>query len=323
VRRIIATRLVHGVIVVLIVATITFVLIHAAPGDPFSGFADPLISDVQRLRLIRQFGLDRPLPEQYFRYLLNLARGDFGYSITHAAPVATVMLRALGNTLVLMGSAIVITFVLGIAIALMQVRRAGRATDRALSLTSMVLYSTPEFWLAITLMIVFAYWIPIFPVSGMTTPVVYDYLGPLGRLGDRLWHLALPALTIVLVATGGVARYQKAELLEVLPLDYVRTARAKGVSEWRVLTVHALRNALVPTVTLFGLSFPTMFGGAVLVERIFSWHGMGWVVTEAIGSRDYALVTSAVVVGAVTVVLGNLLGDLILARVAPHARREI
>jgi peptide/nickel transport system permease protein len=207
--------------------------------------------------------------------------------------------------------------------AIIQVRRAGRATDRAIGLVSMVFYSTPEFWLAITLMIVFAYWIPAFPISGMTSPVVYDYLGPLGKLGDRLWHLVLPAVTIVLVATGGIARYQRAELLEVLPLDYVRTARAKGVSEWRVLTVHALRNALVPTVTLFGLSFPTLFGGAVLVERIFSWHGMGWLVTEAIGSRDYALVTSAVIIGALTVVAGNLMGDLILARIAPHAHREL
>jgi peptide/nickel transport system permease protein len=323
VRRTVARRLWEGVIVVWIVATITFFLMHAAPGDPFTSISQsPSLGDEVRQRLLREFGYDRPLYEQYARYLWNLAQGNLGWSVSLQREVGPEILRAVGNTIVLTGTALLGMFAIGVAIAIVQVRRAGSATDHVLGGVSLAFYSAPEFWLAILFMLAFAYWIPIFPVAGMKTEVVYDYLSPLGQLWDRLLHLVLPALTIICVGAGGIARYQRAELLGVMPLDFVRTARAKGLSEWAVLTRHVLRNALIPTISMLGLSFSVLFGGAVLVETIFSWRGMGMLVTDAIGKRDYQLVTSAVIIGSIAVILGNLLAELLIARLVPHTRDE-
>jgi peptide/nickel transport system permease protein len=184
----------------------------------------------------------------------------------------------------------------------------------------MFFYAMPDFWLALMMMLIFAYWIPLFPVAGLVDPVMHEYMTPLGALVDRLRHLALPAITLALLAGAAVARYQRAELLRVLPDDFVRTARAKGVSERRVMWVHVLRNALIPTVSLLGLSLPVLFTGAVFIERVFAWPGMGWVILGAVSTRDYPLVTAGVIVAAATVTLGNLAADLLYMVVDPRIR---
>lgn len=317
----IASRLIQAAIVVAIVATIVFVLIHLAPGDPFTSAMDnPNVTEAVRARWRAMYGLDRPLWEQYVRYLGNVARGDFGWSFSMHRPVLDVLKDALPNTLLLAGTALVLGFAGGIGVAVIQATRPGSRMDRSLGAGSMFFYAMPDFWLALMMMLIFAYWLPVFPVAGSVDPVMHEFMTPLGGLLDRVRHLVLPAVTLALLSGAAVARYQRAELLRVLPDDYVRTARAKGVGETRVMLVHVLRNALLPTVSLLGLSLPVLFTGAVFVERVFAWPGMGWVILNAVGTRDYPLVTAGVIVAAATVTLGSLAADLLYAVVDPRIR---
>ena len=307
--------------IVAIVTVITFVLIHLAPGDPFSAVLDnPNVSESVRATLRAQYGLDRPLPEQFLRYAGALARGELGWSFSYERPVREVLATALPNTLLLMGVALVGSFALGILVALIQVARRGSFTDHALSGISLFFFSMPDFWLAILTLLAFTYWLPIFPVGGAVDPVMHEYLSWAGRVVDRLRHLALPALTLTILASATVARFQRAALLDVLPADYIRTARLKGLTERQILRRHALRNALLPIISLIGLSFPALLTGAFFIEKIFAWPGMGFAVVSAIGTRDYPLVVGGVIIGSIMVALGSLLADLLYAWADPRLR---
>ena len=319
--RYVAGRLVQAAVIVSIVATISFALIHVAPGDPFSAVLDnPNVSENVRATLRAQYGLDRPLPEQFVRYVGQLARGDLGWSFSHDRPVREVLASALPNTLLLMVIALVGSFALGILIALIQVARRGSAIDHTLSGISLFFFSMPDFWLAILALLAFTYWLPLFPVGGAVDPVMHEYMGLGGRILDRLRHLALPALTLTVLASPGVARYQRAALLDVLPADYIRTARLKGLTEREILRRHALRNALLPIISLLGLSFPALLTGAFFIEKIFAWPGMGLAVVNAIGTRDYPLVVGGVILGSIMVTVGSLLADLLYAWADPRLR---
>lgn len=317
--RYLAQRLGQAAVIVAIVAAITFALIHLAPGDPFSAVMDnPDVSETVRQTLRAQYGLDRPLPEQFVRYVNSLAHGQLGWSFSHERPVLEVLGSALPNTVLLMGVALVGSFTLGILIALIQVARRGSIIDHTLSGISLFFFSMPDFWLAILTLLTFTYWLPVFPVGGAVDPVMHDYMGTWGRFLDRLWHLALPSLTLMLLASAVVARYQRAALLDVLPADYIRTARLKGLTEREILRRHALRNALLPIISLVGLSFPALLTGAFFVEKIFAWPGMGYAVINAIGTRDYPLVVGGVIIGSIMVTLGSLLSDLLYAWADPR-----
>jgi peptide/nickel transport system permease protein len=319
--RYLAQRLAQAAVIVAIVAAITFMLIHLAPGDPFSAVMDnPNVSEKVRETLRTQYGLDRPLPEQFVKYVDALAHGELGWSFSHQRPVAEVLSTALPNTLLLMGVALFGSFALGILVALVQVARRGTLTDKTLSGISLFFFSMPDFWLALLALLAFTYWLPIFPVGGSVDPIMHEYLGWGARVVDRLKHLALPALTLTVLAAASVARYQRAALLDVLPADYIRTARLKGLTERQILRRHALRNALLPIITLIGLSFPALLTGAFFVEKIFAWPGMGLAVVGAIGTRDYPLVVGGVIIGSIMVTLGSLLADLLYAWADPRLR---
>jgi peptide/nickel transport system permease protein len=319
VRRGLAARALQSLIVVFLVTTISFALVRLAPGDPFS-YESPAVSAQMRAQLRHQFGYDRPLVVQYGRYLANVARGELGYSFSRRQPVATAIAHALPRTLLLMSVALVLSFALGIALGALQAVWRGTRFDRWTSAVLLFFYSVPDFWLALVILLAFAYWLPLLPAGGMIDVVMHDYMGPWQAFMDRVRHLLLPAVTLVLLTAAGIARYQRAAMLEVLPLDYVRTARAKGLGERRVISRHALRNALIPVVTLLGLALPSLVGGAVFVEKIFSWPGMGLLTVNAIGTRDYDLVTAGVIVGGVMVAAGNLLADLLHAAIDPRLR---
>jgi peptide/nickel transport system permease protein len=303
------------------VATATFFLVHLAPGDPLGGaLDDPRVSEAVRLHWRHEFGLDRPLGEQYLRFLAGIARGQFGYSITYNEPVGTLIARAFPNPLLLAGTALAVSFVLGIIIALVQIAGRSRITDGVLGGGALALYSLPDFWLAQVALLVFAYWLPVFPAGGLVDPVIHPYLGPAAAFGDRLRHLILPMLTLAALSAAGVARFQRAALLGVAANDYIRTARAKGVPEWLVIGRHALRNAVLPVITLFGLSLPGFLSGAVFVEKIFSWPGIGSLAVDAVAARDYPVVVACAVVGSVLVVTGSLLADVLAAVADPRLR---
>jgi peptide/nickel transport system permease protein len=319
VRRYLAGRLLQSLVVVLIVATASFFLAHLAPGGPFS-IDDSRMTEEYRQHLHTQYGLDRPLPEQFGRYLIAAARGQLGYSFSRRMPVSEVLAAALPRTLLLMGVSLAMSIVAGVAIGVYQAARRGRPAARVLGGLALFFYSLPEFWLALMILIVFAYWIPLFPASGMIDASIHDYLSFWGRLLDRVRHLALPAITFTLLNTAAIARYQRAAMLEVIELDFVRTARAKGLRERAVLGHHALRNALLPVITLLGLGMPLLVGGAVFIETVFAWPGMGSLSAEAIASRDYPLITGTVAVGGIMVVIGSLIADVLYAVADPRVR---
>ena len=318
-RRYLISRLAQTLVVVLFVTTASFVLVHLAPGDPFAT-EDWRVSEATRERWRAEFGLDQPLPQQYVRYVANLARGNLGYSFSHRRPVADAIGDALPRTLLLVGVGGALALLGGVALGLYQAVRRGRPVERAVSGVTLVAYSLPDFWVAILLLLLFANWLPLFPAGGVIDPVMHDYMGPWDRVVDRVRHLVLPAGTLALITAAGVARYQRSALLEVLGSDFLRTARAKGMSERAAVLRHGLRNALLPVITLAGLLLPALVGGAVFVEKVFSWNGMGLLAVNAIASRDYPLVTASVAVGGIIVAVGSLLADVLYAVADPRLR---
>ena len=320
-RRYVAGRLLQATIVVLLVTTVTFVLVHLAPGDPIALLLDrPGVSEAVRQQWRASLGLDRPVAEQYLRWVSNTMRGDLGYSISFRRPVADVIANALPRTLLLVGLALTSSFALGIVVAVLQSERPGGARDRWLGRVLLVLYSVPDFWFALVMLIVFAYRLAILPPSGITTPVMYDYMSPGARVLDRFWHLVLPVGTLTLLAMAAISRQQRSALLEVMPSDWMRTAIAKGLSRRRAVRRHALRNALLPSITLAGLYLPALVSGALLIEKVFSWPGMGLLAANAISSRDYLLITAVVLVTSIAVAIGALVADLASALADPRIR---
>lgn len=320
-RRYLAARLLQALGVVIFVTTFAFVMIHLAPGDPIAAaLARPNITEAMRQELRAAYGLDRPVGEQYVRWVANTARGNLGFSFSHRRPVRDVFADALPNTLLLSGLGLVLSFAIGIFVGVVQAERPGSGRDRWLGRVLLVLYSVPDFWLALVILMVFAYRLPLFPPGGMTDAVMYDYLSPGGKLLDRARHLVLPVMTLAILTAAGVARFQRGALLAVLPSDWMRTALAKGLS-WRAAVArHAFRNALLPVITLFGLAVPAFATGAIFVEKVFSWPGMGLVVVNAIAARDYPLVTAGVMLLSVLVAACALLADLAVAAADPRIR---
>jgi len=319
-------RLLQGALVVLIATTAAFLLLHLAPGDPIAATLDgPSVPESVRAHWRAEYGLDRPVLVQYGRWVAAAARGDLGWSLSMRRPVRDVLADALPNTLLLVGTALLAGFAAGIGAGVLQAALrvrggAGRTADRAIGAVTVFFFSLPEFWLAITLLVLFTFVLPLLPSSGAVDPVAHDYMSPVERLADRAVHLVLPALTLALGALAVVARHQRAALLEVAREDFLRTARAKGVGERGVLLRHALRNALIPIITLLGLAVPALVGGVVFVEKVFGWPGMGLVAVNAVSSRDYPLVTGAVVVGSVAVTVGALLSEALHALADPRLR---
>jgi peptide/nickel transport system permease protein len=313
-------RLAASIAIVFAVVTVTFLVVHIAHGTPCGpSEARPLPPDVCERQRVR-FGYDQPLWVQYVKYLAALSRGDMGESFGLHRPVGDALADAIPNTFALALAALLIDFALGLALGIYQAARARRFGDIALGNVALFVNSMPVFWLGLVLLLVFAQWLRWFPVGGIHNPVLCPRLDSPYCLLDFLWHLTLPALTLGLVAAAGTARYQRAAMLEVIRQDYVRTARAKGLRERRVLLVHALRNALLPFITLCGLAFPFLLTGAVLIETVFAWPGMGRLAVSAILQRDYPVVTGAALVTSAMVVLGSLIADVLYAVADPRIR---
>ncbi|MDE0082114.1 MAG: ABC transporter permease [Gammaproteobacteria bacterium] len=321
-------RLVQAVPIVLGIATLVFFLLALAPGDAVSFLVSPNITPEALEQIRRNMGLDQPVHIRYLRWMGSMLTGDFGISLTRNEPVRDIILAILPNTLTLSLSAILLAFAGGILIGVFQAVRHNRLADSALSVIGLFFYSMPSFWLALMLILVFSLgarnlweWPIWFPASGMTS-VDYPFMSPGEQIRDRLAHLVLPSLSLALVLAAGIARYMRASMLEVIRQDYVRTARSKGLSEFRVIARHALPNGLIPIVTLLGLYLPTFFSGAVLIETVFAWPGMGRLVVDAIFQRDYPVVMAGTFIFAVLVVIGNLVADALYAIVDPRIRYE-
>jgi peptide/nickel transport system permease protein len=257
---------------------------------------------------------------QYWRYLVQLAQGNFGYSFGLHRPVRDAFAETMPFTLQLAGVALLLDFLAGLALGVYQAVRANRLPDVLLGNVTLFILSLPTFWLALILLLLFGQGLGWFPIGGANDPVLCPVVDSLACVVDRVWHLALPALTLGIVGAAGTARYQRAAMLEVAQQDYIRTARAKGLPERRVILTHQLRNALLSFITRFGLAFPFLLTGSVLIETIFAWPGMGRLATEAILRRDYPVVTAAALIASTLVVSGSLLADILLGVADPRLR---
>lgn len=319
-------RLLGAIPLLLGILTIIFFVVHLAPGDPTARFFNPNVSPEVIEQMRRNLGLDQPLHIQYWKWLTSFLSGDFGYSFGQMRPIGEILPEVLWNTMQLTLVSLVVIFAVGMLIGIVQAVRQYSAADNILTFLALFFYSMPSFWFALMLILIFsrgadAGWLFNWPASGMTS-IDYDYLSAGGKLGDRLQHLVMPAIALGIGSAAGVARYMRGSMLEVIHQDFIRTARAKGLSERTVVFKHALRNALIPIITLVGLYLPFLLSGAVLVETIFAWPGMGRAIVEAILARDYPMVMATSFVIAAMVVLGNLLSDVLYAVVDPRIRNE-
>jgi peptide/nickel transport system permease protein len=320
-------RLLAAIPTVLLVLTVTFAALHLAPGDPVRMYLGPSADEAAAQALRHQVGLDRGVLVQYAQWLGRFGSGDWGESIAQRRPVTAVLGEAVGPTVALVGISLLLTWLGGIAIGLVQAARARTRLDAALTGITSALQALPAYVLALGLVLVFAYgaalwgWPPALRLPAIGAEGIgAEFLGPWQRLADRLRHLVLPVATLALIGAGGAARYVRASMVESLRQPSVRAARAKGLSEARVLLRHALRNALTPLITLAGLQLPALFSGVVFVEAIFGWPGMGRVAVQAVLARDYPVVMAVTAVFAVLVVVGNLAADALAALADPRLR---
>jgi peptide/nickel transport system permease protein len=320
-------RLLGAIPLVIGIATIIFFVIRLAPGDPTTFYFNPNIPPDVIEQLRRNLGLDQPLHIQYFRWLTAFAQGNFGHSFGQMRPISDILPTVLWNTIQLMLVAVLLIFVLGMLIGILQAVRQYSVADNVLTFLALFFYSMPGFWLALMLILVFSLkasqwgWPIQFPASQMTS-VGYEFYSTTEQITDRLMHITMPAIALGIGGAAYVARYMRSSMLEVIHQDYIRTARAKGLSERTVIFKHALRNALIPIVTLLGLYLPYLLSGSVLIETIFAWPGMGRLIVDSIFQRDYPLVMATSFVAAALVVLGNLLADVMYAVVDPRIRTE-
>lgn len=311
-------RLLTAIPLLLAVAVATFLLIELAPGDPIVALAGE-DGDAGYYAMMRErFGLDRPVGERLLVYLGRVARGDLGFSYRMQRPAAAVVLDRLPATLLLIGPALVLATLLGLGLGLLAARRPGSPGDAALSVVALLGHAVPVFWLAQLLLLVFAYRFEAFPVQGMRD-VRADLTG-LAAWGDVARHMVLPVTALTVQFMAPIARVARAGLIDVLAQDYVRTARAKGLRDRVVVTRHALRNALLPVVTVIGAQIGFMFSGAVLTETVFAWPGLGRLLLGAMLARDVAVVSSMFLMLTTAVVLATLLVDLLYAALDPRIR---
>jgi peptide/nickel transport system permease protein len=315
-------RLAYAAGLIFAVLTINFVLIHAAPGDPAMVIAGEMGgADQATLASIRKtYGLDRPLPEQYATYVGRALRGDLGQSYLYNVPVTDLILQRLPATVLLVATALLAAIVVGTAVGVWASRRPQGRGSSAVTVLSLVGYSMPTFWTGILLVILFGKVFPIMPIAGMRDVRVFG--GWWVTSLDVLHHLVLPAFTLAIVYMAQYSRLSRASMLEVLGADYVRTARAKGLSEHVVVWKHALRNALMPVVTIAGLQFGNLVSGAVLVETVFSWPGLGTLAFESILGRDYPTLLGVLFFSSVLVIAANLMTDFAYRLIDPRLRNR-
>jgi len=315
-------RLLAGLAVVVGVVTLTFLLLHLAPGDPVDILLGPRATVEQLTSQRRALGLDQSLARQFAGWLGRFARGDWGTSIATGRPVRTMLGDAWPATARLVALSLILSYLAGLALGALQAARSGSRLDTLLSIVSVTLFGVPGYWLGLMLVLVFTYWarlLPAFGIAGLDA----DYVPGVSRLVDSLRHLTLPLATLTLIGIGGAARFVRGAMLETLHQPFMTTAWAKGLTPRRVVGRHALRNALTPVVILLGLSLPALFSGAVFVEAVFAWPGVGRVLVEAVRARDYPVVMAATAVSAVLVVAGNLLADLLAAWLDPRVRSPV
>ncbi len=315
-----ARKLAILALTLLAVATFNFILFRVLPGNPIqlqarAGNLSP--EAIQRLREI--YGLDQPLISQYFIYLRDVFTGQFGMSITYQRPVVDIIAERMLNTLILLSAATVLVIVLGIGLGIVAAARRGSRIDSSVVVGALVFWSLPTFWTGLILIFIFGAFLNVLPVSGTSTPGV-DFTSPIASLADLARHLVLPTITLALVDIGQFVVITRSSLVDVLTEDYILTAKAKGLSRRQVVWRHGVRNALLPVVTTTALYVGLTIGGAIQVETVFSWPGMGALMYDAVLRRDYPILEATFFIFALVVIAANFVSDLLYQVLDPRVR---
>lgn len=301
-----AKRLAMGVAIVLFVSVLVFAIMQAMPGNPIDLMVDTRVSPERVEEIKAQWGLDEPPVVQYFYWLGNVLKGDFGMSVSMKQKVSDLIMQRLPYTLMLTGAALLIEYLISIPLGLMAAVKKDKLADKSLTVGTIVLWSMPQFWLGVLLMFIFSIKLRVLPLSG--------YSG--------FSSLILPAFTLALPTLAQIFRLTRSEVLDVMHERYVMTANAKGLTSKKVLIKHVLRNALIPVTVMFFLSLPWLIGGAVVVENVFAWPGMGQLMWKAISKQDFMVVQGIIFVITILTVICNLIGDIISGILDPRIRLE-
>ncbi|HHN93533.1 MAG TPA: ABC transporter permease [Anaerolineae bacterium] len=311
-------RSLETLLIFFLVATLNFFLPRVIPGDPAERFyADPRVSPEDKARIMAQFGLDKPLPEQFWLYLKNMARGDMGISFNHRRPVMEVIASRIPHTLILTLSAFIISLVLGLPLGAYAAWKRGGPLDMAVLSTSIVFSAIPSFWFALLLLMVFAFYWPVLPAYGMTDPNLTPGLN-LAYVLSLARHAVLPVGTLATLETMRYAILMRSSMIETLGKPYIIVARSKGLTERMILFRHVVRNAMLPVITSLGMKLPALLGGVVIIESIFSWEGMGQLILTSSRSLDYPLMQGVFLLLAALTLLGNFLADISYALFDPR-----
>ncbi len=310
-------RLIQAVPIIIGISVISFAIVYLTPGSPVDKFRTPRVTPETIQNLIHLYGLDQPLPVQFWNWFTHFWSFPWdptawGYSFTDGQPVRDKIFQRIPSTLLLMGSALLVTIILAIPIGILQAVKQYSWTDKLLTTLETIGYAMPTFWLGLILKQIFAVQLNLLPLYGQNS------LGKQGNIPDMITHLILPVATLAVISVAGWSRYMRASMLEVMRQDYIRTARSKGLAGGQVIRRHAVRNALIPIVTLLGLTVPSLLSGAAITETVFSWPGLGWLGVQSVTERDYPVVLAVVMIGGTMVIIGNLLADIAYAVVDPR-----
>lgn len=312
-------RLIQAIPILIGISVISFLIINLAPGDPTDRFRSGRVSPETIQNLIRLYGLDKPLPEQFVSWFTAFWQFPFradawGYSFVDGRPVVEKIFEKIPTTLELMGTSLIVTMVVSIPLGVLAAVKQYSAADKIITSIATIGYALPSFVLGLLLLYIFAIKLNLFPLFGRQS------LGQEGNFPDYLRHLFLPVLSLSIQQIAGWSRYMRSSMLEVLQQDYVRTAKAKGLSSSRVVYKHALRNALLPVITLLGLTLPSLLAGAAITESIFSWPGLGLLAVQSVTTNDFPVVLAIVMIGGMLVLLGNLVADVLYGLVDPRIK---
>jgi peptide/nickel transport system permease protein len=323
-----ARRLLISIFSLWVISLLSFGLMELAPGGPMAMYAEnPKITYADRMRIAEQLGLDKPAHVRYVIWLKNTARGELGTSYATGRPVSKEISDRLPATLKLMTASFLLSIIIAIPIGIYSATHRYSPVDNAVTLGSFLGISMPAFWFGLLMLYVFSIWLRVLPGGGQSTPWFNPYafgatVRPFAVIWEHLKYMIMPAVVLGLMNTAKWSRYMRSSMLEVVSQNYIRTARAKGVSERKVIYKHALRNALTPIVTIMGLDLPGFFAGAVVTETIFAWPGMGRLFITSVGNRDYQVLMGIVIITAVLVLLGNFLADILYTVLDPRVKYE-
>jgi peptide/nickel transport system permease protein len=295
------------------ITIISFAIMHIAPGGPTALMMDPNIKPGDMDAYMEKYGLNDPVHIQYFKWLGNMMQGDFGNSlIRQGAPVNEMIMNRLPNTLLLMFVSTFFGVMIAIPFGVFSATRQYSTIDYSVTVTSFLGLATPNFWLGLMLIMFVSVKLGWFPTGGVAT------LNEPFSIWDRIHHLILPAFVLGTAEMASIARFSRSSMLEVLKQDYMRTARAKGFKERKVVIKHGIRNGLLPIITIFGLILPSLFGGSVVTEKVFGWPGLGLLFIDSVFQRDYPVIMAITLISAVLVVIGSLIADILYAIVDPR-----